>query len=311
VKQFSAGTLVVAYAVDLALGDPPGMPHPVRLMGRLISAGEHYSKPGRTPAADILAGTALSLLVVAGSWIAGWIFSLSFITEASLAWTTLATGSLIGESNAVIRALDAADLPVARRLLSRIVGRDTERLNEPEIARAIIETLAESLCDGVVAPLFYLAAGGLPFAMAYKAMNTLDSMIGHPEQPYTYFGRFAARLDDAANLVPARFTSFCIVMAAALCRSNHRRAFATWLQDGHKHPSPNAGQSEAAMAGALGVRLGGTNYYAGMPSQKPVLGSRFRLPGVGDAKQAILLTRVASMLAFATALCYCWRKRKR
>lgn len=308
---FSPGGLVAAYAIDVTLGDPPGMPHPVRLIGGLISAGERHCVPGQAPRTDAFNGAALSILTVTTSWVAGWIFTLNFITEVALAWTTLATGSLIAESNTVIRAVEETNIAKARILLSRIVGRDTETLNEREIARAVIETLAESLCDGVISPLFYLAIGGLPLAMAYKAVNTLDSMIGHPEPPYTHFGRFAARLDDLANFIPARLTALCIVAASALCHATHKNALFTWLADGHKHPSPNAGQSESAMAGALGVQLGGTNYYAGKPSPKPVLGSRFRTPCTADARRAIQLTGITSMVAFTAALAYCWRRGSR
>jgi adenosylcobinamide-phosphate synthase len=218
----------------------------------------------------------------------------------ALAWTTLATGSLISEASAVVNALESGQLQQTQNLLSRIVGRDTAGLDRTEIARAVIEMVAESLCDGVIAPLFYLALGGVPLALAYKAVNTLDSMIGHPEPPY--FGRFAARFDDAANFIPARITAISIVAAAVLCGAHHRDAFRTWLNDGLKHPSPNAGQSEAAMAGALRVQLGGANYYQGKPSYKPLLGETFEPPSALDARRAIELARIASFLAFAAAL---------
>lgn len=321
-RPFSTSKLALAYAIDLAVGDPPGMPHPVRLIGGFISAGERLCRPGRSPSGDFLTGAAISVLAVACSWIAA---SQSIallrrlnptfgsILEVMLTWTALATGSLISEASAVITALESGQLQHARNLLSRIVGRDTAGLDPSEIARAVIETLAESLCDAIIAPLFYLELGGVPLALAYKAVNTLDSMIGHPEPPHTYFGRFAARFDDAANFIPARISALSIVAAAALCGAHHRDAFRTWLKDGHKHPSPNAGQSEAAMAGALHVQLGGTNYYQGKPSYKPLLGAKLGAPSAPIARQAIELTRIASFLAFtaALALIFVYDKRDR
>jgi adenosylcobinamide-phosphate synthase len=184
------------------------------------------------------------------------------------------------------------------------VGRDTEHLDESEIARAVIETLAESACDGIVAPLFWLALGGLPAAMAYKAVNTLDSMIGHPEPPYRYFGRVAARLDDAANFVPARLTALAIA-------ANRWDALRSWWRDGCKHASPNAGQSEAAIAGALGVRLGGTNFYDGQRHDGPLLNPERRPPTVRDARRALSIVAAVSAMAFGAALIVVrWRARK-
>jgi adenosylcobinamide-phosphate synthase len=165
------------------------------------------------------------------------------------------------------------------------------------------------LCDGVIAPLMYLAIGGLPLGLAYKAVNTLDSMVGHREYPYTYFGRFAARFDDAANFVPARVTALSIAVAAAVCSGRFCEAWQTWLNDGRRHPSPNAGQSEAAMAGALQVRLGGTNHYQGKPSHKPVLGRQFLPPTTSDARRSLKLARIASGIAFTGAILWCRSRR--
>jgi adenosylcobinamide-phosphate synthase len=157
----------------------------------------------------------------------------------------------------------------------------------------------------------YLALGGVPAAFAYKAINTLDSMIGHAEPPYRYFGRVAARLDDVANFVPARVAATAICVAALLTKHDAREAARTWLRDGSHHPSPNAGQAEAAMAGALGVRLGGMNYYGGEPSPKPVLGAEGRCATVRDARNALWITAVASVTAFSVAwICLAfWRRR--
>jgi adenosylcobinamide-phosphate synthase len=228
-----------------------------------------------------------------------------------LAWTALATRSLLDEARAVIRALEADDLDLARQRLARIVGRDTAHLDETEISRAVIETLAESTCDGIVAPLFWLAASGVSGAMSYKAINTLDSMIGHPEPPYRFFGRVAARLDDALNFVPARLTALGIVAAAKLQGLDSERAQQIWRRDGDKHASPNAGQSEAAMAGALGVRLGGVSFYDGHPHDTPLLNAEGCPAAVGDAKAALSLVAIVSALAFGAALMAArWRRRQ-
>jgi adenosylcobinamide-phosphate synthase len=319
-RPFSPSKLAAAYGLDLAFGDPPDMPHPVRVMGWVIARGERLYKPGAVATQDFLSGLALSTFVVASSWAAGWLAlrvgrllspRLGTGAELALGWTTLATGSLISEAGAVVSALESGQIERARRSLSTIVGRDTDDLNHPEVARAVVETVAEGLCDGVVAPLFYLVLGGVPLAMAYKALNTLDSMIGHPEHPYTCFGRFAARCDDLANLVPARLTALAIIAAAWLHSKSRQTAWRTWLSDGHKHPSPNAGQSEAAMAGALRVQLGGTNYYGGRTSTKPPLGYGYEAPTVADARRCLTVARLASAVAFAAALTWCTWKRGR
>jgi adenosylcobinamide-phosphate synthase len=319
-RPVSPSKLAATYVLDLAFGDPTGMPHPVRLIGWIIAKGEHLCKPGTHAAQDLWNGSALSVFVVATSWAAAWLAlrvarSLSpFLgagAEVALGWTTLATGSLVLEAGAVVSALESGQIERARHALATIVGRDADDLDHPEIARAVIETVAESLCDGVIAPLFYLVLGGVPLAIAYKALNTLDSMIGHPEHPYTYFGRLAARCDDLANLVPARLTALAIIAAAWLHAKPHRTAWQTWLSDGHKHPSPNAGQSEAAMAGALQVQLGGTNYYDRKPSTKPLLGFGYKSPTVADARRCLAVARLTSFLAFAVAFTWCtWRGRR-
>jgi adenosylcobinamide-phosphate synthase len=287
--------LAAAYALDLLAGDPEWFPHPVRFFGMLIQTGERVlRKFGRS---ETLAGAVLTGSVVAVAWIAG--MPKPSAWQVTLAWTTLATRSLLQEAAAVVRALEADDLELARVRLARIVGRDTGGLDESEIARAVVETLAESACDGIVAPLFWLVAGGLPAAMAYKAVNTLDSMIGHREPPYLHFGRVAARLDDAANFVPARLTALAIATAAGGHRS---RSLRIWCRDGGKHASPNAGQCEAAMAGALGVRLGGANFYDGARHDAPLLYAEGRTATVREARAALSVVAAVSGLAFGVAL---------
>jgi adenosylcobinamide-phosphate synthase len=297
----TASQLALGYALDVLLGDPEWLPHPVRWFGSLIQAGERYLRRfDGGPRSEILAGAALTGSVVSIGWAMGRPKNATW--QVFLIWTALATRSLLNEASAVIRALEAKDPPLARQRLARIVGRDTAHLNESEISRAVIETLAESACDGIVAPLFWLAAGGVPCAMAYKAVNTLDSMIGHPEPPYRYFGRVAARLDDAANLIPAHLTALGIMAAAKIQNLNAGQARKIWWRDGNQHASPNAGQSEAAIAGALGVRLGGRSSYQGHPHDAPLLCAEGRPPSVRDAKAALSIVAIVSGLAFGLAL---------
>jgi adenosylcobinamide-phosphate synthase len=311
IATMSPSRFLAASCLDWIAGDPHSLPHPVRLMGRAISTGERWLRRPDSPANEMLRGAALTGTIVGGSWVAAklTVGAGGAVAEILLAWTTLAARSLLDESSAVLDAMDHGDLVLARSRLALIVGRDTESLNEPEIFRAVIETVAEGLCDGIVAPIVYLALGGVPLALAYKAVNTLDSMIGHPEPPYRYFGRVAARLDDLANFVPARLAALAIVAAAFVMRHRARRSWLVFRRDGYLHASPNAGQTEAAMAGALGVQLGGTNYYAGKPSPKPVLGREGRRATREDARSALRIAAVAS-LAVSTAawLWLRWRR---
>jgi adenosylcobinamide-phosphate synthase len=307
----SPGRFLAAYCLDWIAGDPRDAPHPVRLMGKAISTGERWLRRPASPPDDFLRGAILTGAIAGGSWIIARLAvrASGVCGEVLLAWTTLATRSLLDESAAVLNALDRGDLALARRRVAMIVGRDTELLDEPEIVRAVIETVAEGLCDGVVAPILYLVMGGVPLAFAYKAVNTLDSMIGHREPPYRYFGRAAARLDDVANFVPARVTALTIVTAAFVTRWSGRDAWLVFRRDGDRHPSPNAGQAEAAMAGALGVRLGGMNYYEGKPAPKPVLGGEGRRATLEDARAALRIATVASLAVFSASWLWLrWRK---
>jgi adenosylcobinamide-phosphate synthase len=293
--------LSLAYSLDLLLGDPEWLPHPVKLFGYLTQMGETFFRPitkGRK--SEFLAGAATTASVISVGWSLG--RPRNMFWQVMLAWSALATRSLLKEASAVIAALEQSDIALARQRIARIVGRDTAHLDETEISRALIETLAESTCDGIVAPLFWLAAGGVPAAMAYKALNTMDSMIGHAEPRYLYFGRVAARTDDLANLIPARLTAVGISISAYLLGLDSKSSWRIWLRDGNKHSSPNAGQSEAAMAGALGVRLGGVNVYDGIPHAAPTLNSEAASPSVHAARSAISMVAMVSALALGVAL---------
>ena len=305
-------TLTAAYLLDWLAGDPEWLPHPVRLIGRVTQAGETWlRRPGQSSTTQLAAGTALTLGVVALAWYgtAQTIAVGGIAAEVLLGWTCLATRNLVDESRPVIEALQRQDLPHARTRLARIVGRDTQSLAAPEIHRALIETLAESACDGIIAPLLYMAVGGVPLAMAYKAVNTLDSMIGHADKRYFYFGKAAARLDDVANFLPARLTALAIVIAAG--PAHRAAAWHTWRRDKQKHKSPNAGNPESALAGALGVRLGGENTYAGERIATPLLGAEFPPPTLAQAQRAMKIVSWVSILGALAAAALAARPRRR
>jgi adenosylcobinamide-phosphate synthase len=311
--------LVLAYVLDVLLGDPRWFPHPVRGLGWLIVKGERaLRRLGAGPVRELLYGALLTggvvLVASASAFALLWLsrsFGFELFVESLLAWTTLATRSLDREARAVVRLWSGGRHPEARGALSRIVGRDTEALDESELSRAVVETVAESSNDGVVAPLFYLALGGPVAALGYKAVNTLDSMIGHLEPPYLYFGKAAARLDDVCNYVPARLTAVLIALAAIFAGGRPTLAWRVFRRDGSKHPSPNAGQPEAAMAGTLGVRLGGENRYDGALSVKPFLGEELPPPRLSDAVKSLTVMWVVSLVAFLAALVFTigvWRE---
>ena len=302
--------LPAAYLLDQVAGDPEWLPHPVRLVGLAISRGEAaLRRPNQTSMVKLASGAALTLAIVGSTyWLTAAMIrgarryscSLGDATELLLGWTCLAARNLEAEATAVTDALECGDIVLARKRLARIVGRDTAQLDAQEISRAVIETVAESASDGILSPLFHMALGGVPLAMAYKAVNTLDSMIGHADTKYFHFGKAAARLDDVANYLPARLTALSIVAASQLViHSDPQAAWQTWRRDGTKHKSPNAGQPESAMAGALHVALGGDNTYAGelIPSQ--CMGQEFPPAEPAKAIQAIRLVSVASLLGLS------------
>jgi adenosylcobinamide-phosphate synthase len=271
--------ILIAVAIDLLLGDPEWLPHPVRGIGRLALGLETLARRmlGGTRIAGLV--TALSTYALAGAaaWaairlaaavhpLAGDVMSILVI------YTTIAARDLARHSMAVLRPLRAGDLVEARRRVGAIVGRDTDRLDEAGVTRAAVESVAESTVDGVTAPLMFAVLAGPVGAMVYRAINTLDSLFGHQDERYGQFGWAAARIDDLANYIPARCTAPLLCLAALLLRLRPGLAWQTLLRDGRNHASPNAGLTEAAMAGALGVQLGGVNHYDGQALEKPTIG---------------------------------------
>lgn len=312
----TAGTFIAAVVLDASCGDPRWLPHPVRLMGRMIIWYERgIRRLVSRRIAEVAAGVVLAVGLPAFWYAATYgLLELSMaaheiigkLTEVLLAYTALAARDLSDHAVVVGRALDAQSLDEARGAVAHIVGRDTAGLSEPEVVRATVETIAESAADGVIAPLFYLLLGGPPLALAYKAVNTLDSMVGHLDEPYRYFGWASARLDDLANWIPARVTA-CLVIAAVGLRfrsvARMRYAWTVFRRDAGKHPSPNSGQAEAAMAGGLQIQLGGVNYYGGTPMPRPLLGVADRPLIARRIHEAVSIMWLTSLLGVGLGMC--------
>jgi len=350
--------LISAYILDLVMGDPPWLPHPVRFMGLGIDRLERALRSANTrkrgsaevkgnalverACGVLLVAVVLSItyaifytlsLLVLNSHPSLLLSTALFAILVFLTSTTLATNDLIKSGRAVIDALDTGKKEEAREKLGMIVGRDTKQMDIKEISKATIETLSENASDGIIAPMFYFAVGGLPLAMTYKAVNTLDSMIGYRNEKYKDFGWAAARLDDIANYIPARITGMLIFVATSILRSADRiretlrtgtirvngpnalsglNSLKVMLRDGRNHLSPNSGIPEAAMAGALGVRLGGPSTYGGILVEKPFIGDEKsgvtgQGPGVNEmyldaSAKAISLVKITSVLGLGLAL---------
>lgn len=305
--------LLVGFVLDLMLGDPQGMPHPVRGIGafvgvlerRLLRAqddGSAKRRKGRLLVLMVLAAAGgLTLLLLALAYHIHRVLGLT--VESVLCYQLLAVKSLRAESVKVYRALRGGDTERARQAVSMIVGRDTDRLDEAGIARAAVETVAENTSDGAVAPLFYLALGGAAGGMLYKAVNTMDSMIGYQNDKYRDFGRCAAKLDDALNFLPSRIAAVLMIAAVALCKPKNRYsardALRIFRRDRYRHASPNSAQTESVCAGALGLRLAGDAWYFGQKAEKPWIGDDTRPIEPEDILRADRLLYGTSFLMWA------------
>ncbi len=301
--------VLAAFGADLLLGDPRWLPHPVKCIGRFAAALEaplrrmipRARAAGIVAVFAVLAATGLAgLALVAGATrlhpIAGDVVSIVLL------YTCFAGRDLARHSARVYRALVGNDLPEARRQVAMLVGRDTERLAEPEVVRGAVESVAENMVDGVTAPILFAILGGPVGALLYKAVNTLDSTFGYKNERYLQFGWASARLDDAVNYLPARLTAPLVALAAALLGLRPLGAWRMFQRDGRKHPSPNSGLTEAAVAGALGVQLGGLNYYFGEPSERPRMGDPdqpLQRDHILEANRLMLLTSALALLIFA------------
>jgi len=317
--------IIIAYLLDLAMGDPEKLIHPVRVIGLAIEKAEVMLRRGnkRNEKEEKKAGLILAVIVV------GFVFLLFYLAEMVLlnvmpsgTWhylsvaffvylvsTTIATHGLLRSGQDVIDRVNEQDIQSAREKLAMIVGRDTHKLDKRGVLKATIETLSENASDGIIAPMFYFAIGGLPLAMAYKAINTLDSMVGYKNEKYKNFGMASAKLDDAVNYIPARLTGCLIVLACFITgyfrKVNGFRAVKIMFRDGRKHSSPNSGVPEAAMAGALGVQLGGPSAYGGVVFDKPFIGDEVTAGSgtyIEASGLALMLTKLTSFLGLLAAL---------
>jgi adenosylcobinamide-phosphate synthase len=291
---------LAAYFLDLLLGDPPQWPHPVRFLGRVIEYWESVCYRPRVAAGVLFWLGVMGTSLIGALGVLGAVMFLphwaGFAILAYLLYTGLATRSLHYESRKVEEALSRGDMAEARSRLAMIVGRDTTELGPEEIRRGVIETVAENLADGVVAPMFFTLLLGLPGLFLYKAANTMDSMVGYKNYRYARFGKMAARADDVINFLPARLTALLMVASAILAGLDYRESWRILRRDAKNASSPNAGWPEAAMAGALGVRLGGPSTYFGQVVQKPFIGEPRQALAAAHHRQAIRVLYSTSLL---------------
>jgi adenosylcobinamide-phosphate synthase len=295
--------LPAAFALDLCLGDPKFLPHPVRWMGKSIKSLEPSFR--KLPLKPTESGTIFAAILVFGTWgitaLLLWVAQafhpvVELSLEIVLIYYCLSARSLQDAAMGVSRSLAQNDAKAAKTKVAMIVGRDVDDYQADGMARAAVETVAENLVDGVISPLFFAAIGGAPLAMAYKMVNTLDSMIGYKNEKYLYFGRAAARLDDVLNYVPARLSVPIIALAAQILAGKGARAFETAVREGANHSSPNAGFPEAAFAGALAVKLNGPNTYDGKLVDKPYIGVRFGKTKIEHIKRSCDIMMLSSIL---------------
>lgn len=311
--MLTALAVLGGFGLDLLLADPAWMPHPVVGMGRAIAALEKRLRRlfPATPAGERAAGRVLAAALPLGTFaLAAGALALAyrlhpaagFALETLWCWQALALRGLADESGKVYAQLAKGDLPAARRAVSRIVGRDTGSLTAAGVTKAAVETVAENFSDGVAAPLFYLLIGGAPLGLAYKAVNTMDSMVGYKNKTYLHFGRAAARLDDAANFLPSRLAALLWIGAAGLAGFDGRGAWRIWRRDRLRHASPNSAQTESACAGALGVQLAGPAWYFGEYYDKPTIGDDTRPVEPADILRANRMLYLAGFLALGLGL---------
>lgn len=306
-------SIYTGYALDLIIGDPYSFPHPVRYIGKLISIVEKQIRKITSSDKGLkIAGFFLWFIVVGATFgittLVLQLFKFNklayFIVNTILIYTTLATKCLKDESVKIYKVLKTGDLEKSRIQLSYIVGRDTTNLNEKEIVRATVETVAENTVDGIIAPLFYGFIGGAPLAMAYKAVNTLDSTVGYKNDKYYYLGFASAKIDDIANYIPARLGVVLLSLGSLFAGFNFKNALKIGIRDRKNHKSPNCAFSEGAVAGALGIQLGGTNVYFGKEVYKPTIGDKTREIEIEDivrTNKIMYSSSIISIIIFTVA----------
>ena len=297
----------IAYILDLIFGDPQNIIHPVQIIGKIISLGEKILLKEKSGSRyKFFAGIILNIFVVSITYgLTCLIYKSSKISgvftliEIYLMYTVFSVNSLAREGNRVYNILKEGNIEKARKDLSYLVSRDTETMDEKMIIRSTMETISENTVDGIVAPMFYMFLGGLPLAMTYKAINTLDSMVGYKNEKYMDFGKFSAKIDDIANFIPARITGFLIVAASMILRYNYKNSLKIFIRDRKNHSSPNSAHAEASVAGALGVQFGGRVSYFGKEADKPTIGDKIKDFELEDIKKNIKIMYITSFLSLA------------
>ena len=300
--------LVMGYILDLIFGDPYWMPHPVRFIGNLISILEKVIRRfmPKTKRGEYIGGIILTVMVVSISMVIPLVIILmaksintylALTVETFMCYQILATKSLKVESMKVYDELAKNDLPSARKAVSMIVGRDTKDLTFSGVAKAAVETVAENTSDGIIAPMIFIAIGGAPMGFFYKAINTMDSMVGYKNEKYMNFGRFAAKLDDVVNYLPARISAYQMILSSFFLRYDYKNAFKIYKRDRYNHASPNSAQTESVCAGALDVQLAGNAYYFGKLYEKPTIGDDIREINYDDIKKANRLLYCTSIIS--------------
>ena len=295
--------IAIAFVLDILIGDPRWLPHPVRIMGKCIEYLEILLR--KVFRSERTAGIFLTGIMVMGSYLITFkIISIFYgfgkvwgmTASIIIIFYSLSIRDLLKETGGVLNALKSGNLPKARSNLSRIVGRDTQNLSEQQVATGCIETSAESCVDGIIAPLFYAFIGGPALAMAYKSINTLDSMVGYKNERYNNFGWASAKLDDVANFIPARIAAIILPISSFICGADFSNSIRIVKRDGQKHPSPNSGIPEAAIAGALKIRLGGPSVYNGIPSNKPFIGDPINNIDFDDISNTTRIVMVSAII---------------
>ena len=291
----------IAYILDLIFGDPQNIIHPVQIIGKLISFGEKILLKEKY---KFFAGIILNLTVLSVTYGVNYMIFRSAknsgifaIIEIYLMYTIFSVNSLAREGNRVYGILKEGNIEKARKDLSYLVSRDTGTMDEKMIIRSTMETISENTVDGIVAPMFYMFIGGLPLGMTYKAVNTLDSMVGYKNEKYMEFGKFSAKVDDVANFIPARITGIFIIIASFILRYDYKNSFKIFFRDRKNHSSPNSGHAEASVAGALGVQFGGRVSYFGKETEKPTIGDKIKDFELEDIKKNIKIMYVTSFLS--------------
>ena len=299
-------SIYIGYIIDLIIGDPYSFPHPVIYIGKLIKCLENnIRKVFKKEKYLKFAGFILWFITVGTTYLLTYLIiklskfnsSTFLIVNSFIIYTTLATKCLKDEAIKIYNILKSGDIYESRKQLSYIVGRDTNSLNEAEIIRATVETVAENTVDGIISPMFYAFIGGAPLAMVYKAINTLDSMVGYKNDKYINLGFASAKIDDIANYIPARVCIIFMTIASLILRFNYKNCFKISIRDRKNHKSPNCAYPEGAVAGALGIQLGGTNIYFGKPVYKPTIGDKYREIEIEDIKKTNKIMYLSSILS--------------